>query len=126
MQYPNNRVTPAALAALRCSAAPPAPERDCEGCPYYVTEDVADELVDQFGDTWTHCDADQMARDAADMIEGMVPCAPTTAYISKEQVIEWFRPYGHADKGVPYDVLAADIRDMPAANVAPLAPRRRV
>lgn len=48
MQDPNSRVTPAVLAAaLRCSAAPPAPERDCDGCPYYVTEGVADELVDQ-------------------------------------------------------------------------------
>lgn len=73
MQDPNSRVTPAVLAAaLRCSAAPPAPERDCEGCPYCVTEDVADELVDPFGDTWTYCDAERMARDAADMIESTI------------------------------------------------------
>ena len=72
MQDPNSRLTPAVLAAaLRCSAAPPAPERDCEGCPYCVTEDVADELVDPFGDTWTYCDAERMGRDAADMIERM-------------------------------------------------------
>lgn len=72
MQDPNSRVTPAVLAAaLRCSAAPPAPERDCDGYPYYVEEDVADELVDQLGDTWTYCDVDRMARDAADMIERM-------------------------------------------------------
>lgn len=72
MQNPNSRVTPAILvAALRCSAAPPAPERDCDGCPYFVTEDVADELVAQFGDTWTYCDVDRMGRDAADMIERM-------------------------------------------------------
>lgn len=72
MQDPNSRVTPAVLAAaLRCAAAHPAPERDCDGCPYCVEEDVADELVDQLGDTWTYCDVDRMARDAADMIEGM-------------------------------------------------------
>ena len=73
MSDPNSRVTPAALAAaLRCSAAPPAPERDCDGCPYYVTEGVPDELVDQFGDTWTYCDVERMARDAADMIESTI------------------------------------------------------
>lgn len=73
MQDLNNRVTPAVLAAaLRCSAAPPAPGRDCDGCPYYVTEGVADELVDQFGDTWTYCDVERMARDAADMIESTI------------------------------------------------------
>lgn len=72
MQDLNSRVTPAVLAAaLRCSAAPPAPGRDCDGCPYYVTEGVADELVGQFGDTWTYCDVERMARDAADMIDGM-------------------------------------------------------
>ena len=38
-------------------------------------------------------------------------------YITKEQVVESFRPYGHADEGIPYDVLAADIREMPAASV---------
>lgn len=31
-------------------------------------------------------------------------------YVTKEQVVEWFRPYGHAGDGIPYDVLAADIR----------------
>lgn len=73
MSDPNSRVTPAALAAaLRCSAAPPAPERDCDGYPYYVTEGVPDELVDQFGDTWTYCDVERMARDASDMIESTI------------------------------------------------------
>lgn len=121
MQEPNNRVTPAALAAaLRCSAAEDLAERNCEGCPYYVTEDVADDLVDQLGDTWTYCDVDRMARDAADMIEMTPGGTPITACVSKEQVIEWFRPYEHADKDIPYDVLAADIRDMPTVNVAPV------
>ena len=40
--------------------------------------------------------------------------------ITKDQVIEWFRPYGHAGDGIPYDVPAADIREMPAADVAPV------
>lgn len=72
MQDPNSRVTPAVLAAaLRCSAAPPAPERDCDGCPYYVTESVSAEYVAQLGSVWTRCDVDRMARDAADMIDGM-------------------------------------------------------
>ena len=72
MQEPNNRVTPAALAAaLRCSASEDLTERNCEGCPYYVMEDVADDLVDQLGDTWTYCDVERMVRDAADMIEEM-------------------------------------------------------
>ncbi len=72
MQDPNSRVTPAVLAAaLRCSAAPPAPERDCDGCPYCVTESAPAEYVAQLGNMWTWCDVDRMARDAADMIEGM-------------------------------------------------------
>ena len=42
-------------------------------------------------------------------------------YITKEQVIEWFRPYGHTDEGVPYYVLVTDIRGMKSADVAPVA-----
>lgn len=73
MQDPNSRVTPATLAAaLRCSAAPPAPERDCDGCPYYVTESVPAEYAAQLGDTWTYCDVGRMIRDAADMIESTI------------------------------------------------------
>lgn len=41
-------------------------------------------------------------------------------YITKEQVIEWFRPYGHTDEGVPYYVLVTDIREMKSADVAPV------
>lgn len=41
-------------------------------------------------------------------------------YITKDQVIEWFRPYGHAGDGIPYDVLAADIREMPAVDAVPV------
>lgn len=41
-------------------------------------------------------------------------------YITKEQVIEWFRPYGHTDEGVPYYGLVTDIREMKSADVAPV------
>ncbi len=41
-------------------------------------------------------------------------------YITKDQVIEWFRPYGHTDEGVPYYGLVTDIREMPAADVVPV------
>lgn len=40
--------------------------------------------------------------------------------ITKEQVIEWFRPYGHTDEGIPYYVLVTDIREMKAADVMPV------
>lgn len=41
-------------------------------------------------------------------------------YITKEQVIEWFRPYGHTDEGVPFAVLKNDVQEMLAADVAPV------
>ena len=41
-------------------------------------------------------------------------------YIAKGQVIEWFRPYGHTDKGIPYFGLVTDIHEMKAADVAPV------
>lgn len=44
-----------------------------------------------------------------------------TEYITKEQAIEWFRPYGHTNEGVPYYGLVTDIREMKAADVAPVA-----
>ena len=40
-------------------------------------------------------------------------------YVSKDQVIEWFRPYGHLNEGIPYYELVTDIRDMPDADVVP-------
>lgn len=39
---------------------------------------------------------------------------------TKDQVIEWFRPYGHTDEGVPYYGLVTDIREMKSADVAPV------
>ena len=42
-------------------------------------------------------------------------------YITKEQVIDWFSPYGHTDEPIPFEVLAADLRGcIPAADVAPV------
>ena len=41
-------------------------------------------------------------------------------YVDKEQVIEWFRPYGHEDEGIPYYGLVTDIREMKPADVAPV------
>lgn len=42
-----------------------------------------------------------------------------SGYVSKDQVIEWFRPYGHLNEGIPYYELVTDIRDMPDADVVP-------
>ena len=41
-------------------------------------------------------------------------------YVTKEQVIDWFRPYGHMDDPIPFETMASDLRSMPAANVAPV------
>lgn len=41
-------------------------------------------------------------------------------YIGKDQVIEWFRPYGHVDEGIPYYGLVTDIREMKTADVVPV------
>lgn len=42
-----------------------------------------------------------------------------SGYVSKDQVIEWFRPYGHVNEGIPYYELVTGIRDMPDADVVP-------
>ena len=47
-------------------------------------------------------------------------------YITKEQVIEWFRPYGHTDEGIPYYGLVTDIREMKATDIAPVVHGRWV
>lgn len=41
-------------------------------------------------------------------------------YVTKEQVIDWFRPYGHMDESIPYETMVSDLRGMPAAGVAPV------
>lgn len=40
--------------------------------------------------------------------------------VTKEQVIDWFRCYGHMDKPIPYDVLVTDIQAMDAVGAANL------
>ena len=41
-------------------------------------------------------------------------------YVTKEQVINWYRPYGQTDEPIPFETLASDLRDMDAADVAPV------
>ena len=43
-----------------------------------------------------------------------------TEYVTKEQVLDWFRPYGHMDEPIPFETMVSDLRDMPAADVAPV------
>ena len=40
--------------------------------------------------------------------------------VTKEQVIDWFRCYGHMDKPIPYDVLVTDIQAMDPVDAANL------
>ena len=39
-------------------------------------------------------------------------------YVTKEQVIDWYRPYGQSDEPIPFETLLSDLRDMKAADVA--------
>ncbi len=41
-------------------------------------------------------------------------------YVTKEQVIDWIRPYGHFDEPIPFETLVYDLREMKAADVAPV------
>ena len=41
-------------------------------------------------------------------------------YVTKAQVIDWFRPYGHLDKPIPFETLVSDLRGMKAADVEPV------
>ena len=43
-----------------------------------------------------------------------------SGYVSKDQVIEWFRPYGYVNEGIAYYKLVTDICDMPDADVVPV------
>ena len=47
-------------------------------------------------------------------------------YVTKEQVLDWFRPYGHMDEPIPFETMVSDLRDMPAADVAPVRHGRGV
>lgn len=41
-------------------------------------------------------------------------------HVTKEQIIDWFRPYGHLDKPIPFETLVSDLRGMKAADVEPV------
>ena len=41
-------------------------------------------------------------------------------YVTKEQVIDWYRPYGHTEEPIPFETLVSDLRDMEAADVSPV------
>ena len=41
-------------------------------------------------------------------------------YVTKEQVIDWYRPYGQTDEPIPFEILVSDLKDMDAADVAPV------
>ena len=41
-------------------------------------------------------------------------------YVTKEQVIDWYRPYGQTDEPIPFETMVSDLRDMKAADVAPV------
>lgn len=41
-------------------------------------------------------------------------------YITKEQIIDWFSPYGHLDKPIPFETLVSDLRGIKASDVEPV------
>lgn len=41
-------------------------------------------------------------------------------YIEKAKIIDWFRPYGQTDEPILFETLVSDLRDMKAADVAPV------
>ena len=41
-------------------------------------------------------------------------------YVTKEQVIDWYRPYGQTDEPIPFETLVSDLRDMKTAEVSPV------
>lgn len=45
-------------------------------------------------------------------------------YVTKERVIDWYRPYGHTDEPIPFETLVSDLRDMKAADVVPVVHTR--
>ena len=47
-------------------------------------------------------------------------------YIRREDVIEWFMPYAHAEESIDADVVISDIKGMKAADVAPVVHGRIV
>lgn len=56
------------MRALRCSAS--TGDKDCTGCPYLTEKTMPEDIVEALGSKlWLSCDIDQMAMDAADMLE---------------------------------------------------------
>ena len=41
-----------------------------------------------------------------------------TEYVTKEQVIDWYRPYGQTDELISFETLVSDLRDMKTADVS--------
>ena len=41
-------------------------------------------------------------------------------YVTKEQVIDWYRPYGQKDEPIPFETMVSDLRNMKASDVAPV------
>ena len=39
-------------------------------------------------------------------------------YVTKEQIIDWYRPYGQTYEHIPFETLVSDLIDMKAADVA--------
>lgn len=72
--------------ALRCCSAPGGNTGDCENCPYYIREQLSEELAEKLGtEEWTRCDVDKVGMDAADLIERLR--AENEAL--REQVPQW-------------------------------------
>ena len=58
---------------------------------------------------------------ARNTVHGMRKKVLTMAeYVTKEQVIDWYRPYGHTDEHIPFETLVSDLKGMKAADVAPV------
>ena len=47
-------------------------------------------------------------------------------YVTKEQIIDWYRPYGHTDEPIQFETMVSDLRDMDSADVAPVVHGRWV
>lgn len=56
------------MRALRCSAS--TGDKDCTGCPYLLEETVPEDMAEALGSKLLLiCDVDQIALDAAEMLE---------------------------------------------------------
>ena len=74
------------IQALRCCSAPGGNTGDCENCPYYIREQLSEELAEKLGtEEWTSCDVDKVGMDAPDLIERLT--AENAAL--REKVPQW-------------------------------------